>query len=110
MKVVYIAHPLGGGPDREENRARASRWCAWAARSRGVSPVAGWITLSGQWDESAENRALGIACDVALVPRCDELWLVGGRVSPGMEAEASAARAAGVPVVDLTDLGKEPPC
>ena len=107
--VVYIAHPLGGGSDREANRINAARWCAWAARARGVAPVADWIILSGELDESPENRTLGLACDVALVARCDEVWLVGGRVSPGMQVEADAARDLGIPVVDLTSLGRLPP-
>lgn len=108
MRLAYIAHPLGSCPDREANRARAARWCAWAAR-QGVSPVATWIVLSSQWDESEENRALGLACDVAAIERCDELWLVGGRVSPGMAIESAAAVESAVEVVDLTHLGEEPP-
>lgn len=107
--VVYIAHPLGAGLDREANRVNAARWCAWAACTRGVAPVADWIILSGELDESPENRTLGLACDVALVARCDEVWLVGGRVSPGMQAEADAARDLGIPVVDLTSLGYAAP-
>ncbi len=109
MRVVYIAHPLGAGPDRERNRENASRWCAWAAVVRGVSPVADWITLSGQLEETDENRERGLACDVALVARCDELWLTGGRISPGMAIEAEAAKRAGVRVCDLTDMGYSAP-
>lgn len=108
MRVVYIAHPLGSGTDREENRANAARWVAWAAL-RGVAPVADWITLSGQFDESDEARARGLAIDVALVSRCDEIWLVGGRVSPGMQIEADAARQVPIRVYDFTYLGKLPP-
>lgn len=128
MKLVYIAAPLTPTSDevarearafpdwreswvvdtaREANRARAQRWCSWAAR-QGVSPCATWIVLSA-WDETPENRALGLACDFAAIERCDELWLVGGRVSPGMAAEAEHARQHGVVVVDLTHMGEEPP-
>lgn len=106
-KVVYIAHPLGTGPDREANRARAARWVAWAAFSQGVSPVADWITLSGQVGE--ERRQEGLECDLALVERCDAVWLVGGCVSPGMRAEAEHAAACGVEVVDMTGMVEEPP-
>jgi hypothetical protein len=102
MKCVYIAHPLGSGADREKNRERAARWVAWAAL-QGVAPVADWIILSGQWDESM--RDLGLAIDVELVKRCDEVWLVGGRISPGMKIEAASAKR----VIDLTHLGEEPP-
>lgn len=106
MKQVYIAHPLGGGSDREQNRANASKWVAWAG-DQGVAPTATWIILSGEWDES--KRELGLEIDKALVARCDELWLVGGRVSAGMAIEAKAARDTGVSVRDLTYLGALPP-
>lgn len=107
MRAIYLAHPLGAGPDRELNRQRAARWVAWAARS--VAPVATWITLSGEWDESPENRERGLAIDVALVAICAETWLVGGRVSVGMKIESDEARRLGKPVLDLTFLGEEPP-
>jgi hypothetical protein len=109
VRVVYVAHPLGSGIDRERNRINASKWCAWLAKTYGVAPVADWITLSGQWDESPENRDLGLRIDVELVKRCDEIILVGGRVSPGMAIEAEAARTHGIVVVDLTHLGYEVP-
>lgn len=105
--VVYIAHPLGNGPDREQNRANAAKWCAWAALACGVAPVADWIILSGEWDES--RRELGLECDAALISKCDELWLVGGRISPGMQFEADIARKLAVPVIDMTHLGYEVP-
>ena len=107
MRVVYIAHPLGHGDDREQNRLRAARWVAWAADQGWVAPVADWIILSGVWDES--KRGLGLMIDIALIQRCDELWLVGGRISPGMEIEADAARRAGKKIRNMTSLGKEPP-
>lgn len=108
MLVVYIAHPLGSGSDREANRQRAMRWVRWAAE-KGVAPIADWIILASEWRESDEHRAAGLAIDVELVKRCDELWLVGGRVSRGMRVEADAAIAAGLIVRDMTHLGAEPP-
>jgi len=97
--LVYIAHPLGRGPDREENRKRASRWVAWAAE-QGVAPVAPWITLSGEWSE--DRREEGLEIDLAVVERCDELWAVGPRISPGMSLEVAHARFRHIPVRDLT--------
>lgn len=86
--VIYIAHPLGADEAREANRARASRWVAWAALHHSVAPVATWITLAGEWSECAELRYRGLDIDCALIERCDEVWLVGGRISPGMQIEA----------------------
>jgi hypothetical protein len=108
VKVVYIAHPLGGGHDRNDNLIHAARWVAWAA-SQGVAPVADWITLAEQWDETPENRARGLAIDVALVARCDELWLCGHRISTGMRIEMNEAKRLNIPVVDYTtETGDRP--
>jgi hypothetical protein len=109
MKVIYLAAPLGAGPDREQNRANAARWVAWATRAHAVAVIADWIILAGELAETPANRALGIASDLALVERCDEVWLVGGRISPGMEIEAAEARRLGKPVIDMTRLGPLPP-
>ena len=105
LKVVYVAHPLSG-PDRDANIARAARWCAWAFKS-GFAPVADWIVLASQLDES--YREPGLRADCALIKRCDEVWLVGGRVSEGMRIEAAAAKLVGLSVKDMTALGEEPP-
>jgi hypothetical protein len=110
MRVVYIAAPLAA-PTRaemDENRARAARWCAWAAR-KGVAPVATWIVLSGELSETQENRELGLTVDCATVERCDEIWMVGGRVSSGMTRESLHAAEHSVIVRNLTYLGEEPP-
>lgn len=106
--VVYIAHPLGAGPDRERNRENAAKWVAWAFR-QGVSPVADWIILSGELVETPQNRAAGLECDLSLIERVDEVWLVGGRISPGMRLEADHALLHGKPIVDKTALGPLPP-
>jgi hypothetical protein len=102
MKTVYIAAPLGGGEQREVNRLRAERWVCWAAEAMGVAPVATWTTLAAAWDES--KRDLGLAIDVALVERCDEIWMVGGRISPGMMIEGRHSKR----IIDLTGWGEEP--
>jgi hypothetical protein len=106
MKVVYIAAPLSA-PTRaemDENRARAARWVAWAAL-QGVAPVATWIVLSGELSETQENRELGLAIDCATVERCDEIWLVAGKITDGMRRESAHAKV----VIDLTSFGEEPP-
>lgn len=105
MIVVYVAHPLGRGPDREANRLAASRWCALVAEC-GFAPIADWIILSGQWGE--ERRKEGLAIDMALIERCDELWMLGPRISPGMRVEATHALEDGdIKVYDLTGTLEE---
>jgi hypothetical protein len=73
-----------------------------------VAPVADWITLSGVLSED-EGRERGMEIDCVLLSRCDEVWLVGGRISPGMQIEADYAKANGIAVCDLTSMGYEAP-
>ena len=110
MIHAYIAHPLNA-PTREEiewNRSNASKWVGWAGR-QGVAPLAMWIVMSGEWDETAENRERGLLIDEAQVELCSELWLVGGRVSSGMQRERRRAEECGRFVIDLTWLGLRAP-
>ena len=86
------------------NRDRAADWCAWIATTFHVATVADWIVLSSKLVETPENRAFGLECDKALIERCDELWMVGPRVSSGMTIEAQHARLYGLPVYDLTGM------
>jgi hypothetical protein len=107
VRIVYVAHPLGDGPDRARNLLNAARWCAYFAARHTVAPAAPWIVLASIWDES--RRHLGLRIDLAIVARCDELWMCGGRVSPGMKLEADHARQHGIPVRDFTAIGYDPP-
>jgi hypothetical protein len=109
VKVIYVAHPLGTGANRDHNRLRAMRWCAWVAEKFDAAISADWIVLSGVWPESLRYRNMGIIRDLEMVSRSDEVFLVGGRVSPGMEDEATRALNADIPVYDMTSLGVEPP-
>ncbi len=108
-KVVYIAHPLNASTRQgiEHNRTNAAQWAAWAAMTQNVSPVCDWIVLSGVLSE--EHRAVGLECDLALIERVDEVWLCGGRVSPGMAIERDHAKLLGKPIVSFLHLGYEAP-
>jgi hypothetical protein len=88
-RVVYIAHPLSG--DWAANIASAKRYVISAVRL-GYAPVAPYIEIDGLLDDdSPEDRAAGIECDLAILPRCDELWLCGPRLSAGMREEMRVA-------------------
>lgn len=106
--AAYVAHPLGSGTDRESNRQHAAKWVAWVA-SWGIAPIADWIILSGEWEETPALREAGLAIDKELVERADVVLLVGGRVSPGMRIEADHAESLNTDVVDLCFLGTLPP-
>lgn len=120
MRLVYLAAPVGAptAAGVTENLQRAKRWLRWAYLAHpDVSPIAPWITCCEVLDDAnVQHRRRGLECDFAAIERCDELWLVGGRTSSGMELEAKHARKTWRPVwgspiriVDLTHLGDEPP-
>jgi hypothetical protein len=75
----------------------------------GVSPCATWIILSGEWEETAENRALGLETDKAELSTCDEVWLCGDGISVGMRLEKEHAESLGIPVVECFTHDGEPP-
>lgn len=121
-RVVYLAHPVAppcrcGGVDCDNlgpvecNTASAHRWLRWALGEHpDVAFCVPWLPYVAVLPEDGgASRARGMRDDIAMALRCDEIWLVGGRVSSGMAQERDAMLAAGKVVVDLTDLGPEAP-
>lgn len=121
MRIVYLAHPLGAPTKEgvEANKARARRWIRWVYDNvKDVAIVADWlITVDVLDDFNPEHRAHGMKMNKALIPVCDEFWMVGGRISSGMHDERIVAYGTegGVAdnhvrrVLDLTMWGDEPP-
>lgn len=120
-EVVYLAHPLGD--DVDNNAARARRWLRWLMNCEPTRAFCcPWLPFIdvGYPDEKRGPGAIDpdsmpayrIRClrdDVTIAARCDGIVLCGGKISPGMRAEAAACLDAGGWVVDLTGLGAEPP-
>ena len=111
--VIFLAHPVGA-PTREghlANLARAKRWVRWSIDNYpDVAVVANWLYYCEVLDDSnPAHRQRGIAHGIQVLKLCQELWLVGGRVSSGMHAERNVAWGASILVRDLTSLGDEPP-
>jgi hypothetical protein len=111
IRLIYLAHPLSGAV--VENLAKAKAWIRWCYdHHRDVAILAPWIldvecTGEDDADDLVRESAL-VRCE-AVVGVCSEVWLVGGRVSPGMRREVAAAMRAGLHVRDLTSLGATPP-
>lgn len=109
IRRVYISHPLGRGEGREVNRQRAARWVAWAALLPNVSPCATWVILASVWPETEVTRAKGMETDLQEIDFCDEMWLCGDHVSPGMKTEWDHAKEAGKVIHDMMTKDGEPP-
>lgn len=94
--VVYIASPLAG--DVEENLELARDACRYAI-GQGVTPFAPHLLYPQLLDDGVpEDRQLGMELGHRMLRLCDELWLCGDQLSPGMAEERDLAKQLGIPV------------
>ena len=92
--VVYIASPMSG--DVEQNLQFARHACRYAI-SEGVVPFAPHLLYTQMLDDSdPEERQLGIDMGNRMLKLCDELWLCGDQISPGMAGEKEMAERLGI--------------
>ena len=113
MKHIFIAHPLGADTEEviEANLSRAVRWYKWCCDNYPQHSFEGtWMLNCMVYDDRDEDaRALGIRRSMNVLEHCDELWICGGEVTPGMAAEITMMKLMQKPSFDLTMLGAEPP-
>lgn len=106
MRHAYLAHPLSGTSlEIAANIKRAKAWFKWACDNYWPDYAfnATWIMNCEVYDDAdATDRERGMQRNYAHIKRCDELWLLGPRISQGMEGEARFARRCGLPVYNLT--------
>lgn len=105
MRKVYIGHAYGGDA---ENRIKACLWFAWACSPPdAVMAIAPWIILTSIWSE--ERRGDGMAINKEQLAECDELWICGRDISPGLQQEIDWANELGVHVEDMRTTDGLPP-
>jgi hypothetical protein len=118
VSLLYLAHPVSA-PTVEgirANLARAKRWLWWLRRTRpGDTVMAPWIVdveiaLDNAGNET-DGRAAGLRDCEVIAARCDGIVLVGGKLTSGMARERSVVlvETCGEGVIDLLELGEEPP-
>ena len=49
-------------------------------------------------DSNPAERSLGLRAGLELLARCDEMWIFGGEISPGMSREIQFAQGLGIPI------------
>ena len=92
--LVYIASPYAG--ETEDNISRAKGYCRFAV-SKGVIPLAPHLLYPQFMDDGDEDqRMLRLRFAIALLCRCDELWVFGEKVSAGMAKEIEKAEKRGM--------------
>ena len=94
--LVYVASPFAG--DTEYNVSKARGYCRFAV-SKGCIPIAPHLLYPQFLDDSdKEQRELGLSFAIALLGKCDELWVFGEKVSVGMATEIAKAKERGMPI------------
>lgn len=103
MKIVYIAHPIGG--DVSRNIWKVEQRVAYINRHEpNVVPFAPYLVdLRVLNDDDPDDRARGMRNNEALLRSgaVDELRLYGERLTDGMIAEIQIADDVGVPIVPV---------
>lgn len=88
--MVYICSPYSG--DIERNRERTIKFCRYAL-DRGNIPVTPHLMfLLFMDDTDPKERDLAIFMDIILLGKCQELWVLGDRISNGMRKEITFAK------------------
>jgi len=94
--LVYICSPFAG--DMERNTIKARQYCKFAVE-RGVIPFAPHLLYPQFMDDrDKEQRALSLFFGNVWLCKCDQLWVFGGHLSPGMRLELEKARKKGIPI------------
>lgn len=104
--VAYLSHTLGRANGdhtikRHDNIANAGKWLHY------LTDAVPWIVVMPWFPYVALDiqRERGLADQLRYIRRCDALVLCGGVVSDHQVDEVAEAKAHGVAIVDLTDLG-----
>ena len=96
-RLVYVCSPLRG--DMEANIRSARHYCAYVAKECRAIPSAPHIYFTQFLDDDiAEERDFGLKAGIRLLSECEELWVFGDTISPGMRSEIRYANEHGIPV------------
>lgn len=88
LPLVYICSKYSG--DTVTNTEAAERYSRFAV-DQGAIPIAPHLLLPLYMYEDSE-RELALFMDMVFLGKCDELWVFGDEVSPGMKAEIAKAK------------------
>lgn len=103
MKRIFLCSRYAG--DRAENAAVAERLCRKVVEA-GHAPFAPHLLYPHFVDDGEPSeRELGIACGLAFMEVCDEVWVYTAEgISSGMGREVDEAFRLGKPVVEVKEI------
>ena len=85
--LVYICSPFSG--DVENNVIKAKTYCRYAL-DKGSIPIAPHL-LFPQFMSDESERRLAMHFNYVLLGKCEEVWVFGDNISPGMAEEINIA-------------------
>lgn len=103
--LVYICSPYAGNIDY--NVSRAQGYCRFAV-CKGFIPLAPHLHYPQFLDDSdRDQRELGFLFALALLRKCEEVWVFGSRISVGMVREICEAKHKNILVRYFTEKCEE---
>ena len=115
MKRVFICSPFRGFGDSAEEQTRDCKRNIHNARAacnfavmKGCVPYAPHLYFPQfLMDADPDERKAGLLMGLTWLSYCDELWVIGRRISEGMENEINMAKKWGIPIIRY--VGKRSP-
>lgn len=96
MKKVFICSPYRG--DVKENAKIAGEFGRFAAMCDYVPVIPHLVFPQFLDDNDPQERILGITLGAELLKVCDMMWVVGSKITKGMQFEIDAAKVLKLPV------------
>lgn len=104
LPLVYICAPFGG--DTRANARKAADFAAFAYM-RGNIPLTPHLLFPFMDDHDPDERRTALRMDIILMGKCEEVWVLGSRVTSGMEKEIQKAKSRRQRVRYFTDDFRE---
>lgn len=96
MKLIYVASPYAGDIDKNTEFARKACRHVMNEGHAFFAPHLLYPQLLN--DANPYERQAGLDMGLAVLKKCDELWVCGDRISSGMQAEIDLAKQLGIPI------------
>lgn len=103
--LVFICSPFAG--NISQNTQNAKRYMRFAVDA-GVIPFAPHLLYPQVLDDdNPKQREIGLLFGMAWLGKCDELWVFGRFISPGMTAEIDTAKQCHITIRYFTENCEE---
>ncbi|WP_409482503.1 DUF4406 domain-containing protein [Helcococcus ovis] len=89
MPLVYICSPFSG--DIKGNIKRAKEFADFLYK-KGAIPITPHLLFPFMDDKKKEEREKAIFMDIVILSKCDEVWVLGEKITKGMREELEVAK------------------